>query len=67
MPHWLPVPGHASVHFEPVPQEAWQGGDKQVKAQLLLSPQVQSPSAQTPVQVVSFPHATWQGPDRQSK
>lgn len=67
MSHWLPGPGHASVHFEPAPQVAVHGGDMHVKAHVLFSPQVQLPSAQTAVHVVLLPQLAWQGPDMQSK
>jgi hypothetical protein len=67
MPHWSPGPGHASVHLEPAPHVAVQGGERHVKAQVLFCPQVQLPSAQTPVHVVLSPQLTWQGPDMQSK
>jgi hypothetical protein len=44
--------------LEPAPQVAVQGGDRQVKAQMLFCPQVQLPSAQTPVHVVLSPQRT---------
>ncbi len=61
-------PGHCSAHFAPAAHFAWHGGDWHRKLQLLSSPQVQVPSAQTPAQDPFCPaHETLHGADWQVK